>query len=89
MALELLEHLLDLPYAFFQQRSAGDILMRLGRVADPRVLTSRDVGVARRHAGHRYFVLPVIAAPLLGMVALGIAVVQAQCSSWSAGATPS
>ena len=29
VTLEFLEHLVDLPYAFFQQRSAGDLIMRL------------------------------------------------------------
>src|SRR5947199_3261829 len=29
MTLEFLDHLVDLPYAFFQQRSAGDLIMRL------------------------------------------------------------
>jgi ABC-type bacteriocin/lantibiotic exporter with double-glycine peptidase domain len=29
MALGFLEHLVDLPYAFFQKRSAGDLMMRL------------------------------------------------------------
>ncbi len=29
ITLEFLEHLIDLPYAFFQRRSAGDLMMRL------------------------------------------------------------
>nr|XP_061796855.1 colicin V secretion/processing ATP-binding protein CvaB-like [Nerophis lumbriciformis] len=29
ITLEFLEHLIDLPYAFFQRRSAGDLIMRL------------------------------------------------------------
>src|SRR5207248_2279584 len=29
LSMDFLEHLLSLPYAFFQRRSAGDLLMRL------------------------------------------------------------
>jgi len=78
MALELLEHLLDLPYAFFQQRSAGDILMRLGSGSQIRELLTSGAMSALLDGTLVivYFVLLVIAAPVLGLVALGIAVVQ-------------
>jgi ABC-type bacteriocin/lantibiotic exporter with double-glycine peptidase domain len=78
MALELLEHLLDLPYAFFQQRSAGDILMRLGSGSQIRELLTSGAMAALLDGTLVivYFVLLVIAAPLLGVVALGIAIVQ-------------
>ncbi len=79
MALELLEHLLDLPYAFFQQRSAGDILMRLGSGSQIRELLTSGAMSALLDGSLVivYFVLLVVAAPLLGMAALAIAVVQA------------
>jgi ATP-binding cassette subfamily B protein len=78
MALELLEHLLDLPYAFFQQRSAGDILMRLGSGSQIRELLTSGAMSALLDGTLVivYFVLLVIAAPMLGLAALGIAVVQ-------------
>jgi ABC-type bacteriocin/lantibiotic exporter with double-glycine peptidase domain len=79
MALELLEHLLDLPYAFFQQRSAGDILMRLGSGSQIRELLTSGAMSAMLDGTLVivYFILLVIAAPLLGVVALGIALAQA------------
>ncbi len=41
ITLEFLDHLVDLPYAFFQQRSAGDLMMRLNSNATIReILTS-------------------------------------------------
>lgn len=41
ITLEFLEHLVDLPYAYFRQRSAGDLMMRLNSNATIReILTS-------------------------------------------------
>jgi ABC-type bacteriocin/lantibiotic exporter with double-glycine peptidase domain len=41
MTLDFLDHLVDLPYAFFQQRSAGDLIMRMSSNATVReILTS-------------------------------------------------
>ncbi len=41
MTLEFLDHLVELPYAFFQQRSAGDLMMRLNSNSTIReILTS-------------------------------------------------
>jgi ATP-binding cassette, subfamily B, bacterial len=41
MTLEFLRHLVDLPFAFFQQRSAGDLMMRMNSNATIReILTS-------------------------------------------------
>ncbi len=41
MTLEFLDHMVSLPYAFFQRRSAGDLMMRLGSNATIReILTS-------------------------------------------------
>ncbi len=86
MTLEFLEHLLDLPYAFFQQRSVGDIVMRLtsgGQIRE--LLTSGAMATILDGAlVILYFGLLVAAAPLLGMIALGIAVVQGTIY-WRAG----
>jgi ATP-binding cassette subfamily B protein len=41
MTLDFLDHMVDLPYAFFQQRSAGDLIMRMSSNATVReILTS-------------------------------------------------
>ena len=41
MTLDFLDHLVNLPYLFFQQRSAGDLMMRLNSNATVReILTS-------------------------------------------------
>jgi ATP-binding cassette subfamily B protein len=78
MTLEFLEHLLDLPYAFFQQRSAGDILMRLGSGAQIRELLTSGAMAALLDGSMVviYFGLLMFAAPLLGAIALGVALVQ-------------
>ena len=87
MTLEFLEHLLDLPYAFFQQRSAGDILMRLGSGAQIRELLTSGAMAAMLDGAMvvLYFVLLVAAAPLLAAIALGVALVQI-CVYWRARA---
>jgi ATP-binding cassette, subfamily B, bacterial len=78
MTLEFLEHLLDLPYAFFQQRSAGDIMMRLGSGAQIRELLTSGAMSALLDGSMvvLYFGLLVTAAPLLGLLALAVALVQ-------------
>jgi ABC-type bacteriocin/lantibiotic exporter with double-glycine peptidase domain len=78
MTLEFLEHLLDLPYAFFQQRSAGDILMRLGSGSQIRELLTSGAMAAVLDGAMvvLYFVLLVAAAPLLAAIALGVSLVQ-------------
>jgi ABC-type bacteriocin/lantibiotic exporter with double-glycine peptidase domain len=78
MTLEFLEHLLDLPYAFFQQRSTGDILMRLSSGAQIRDLLTSGAMTAVLDGTMviLYFLLLVLAAPLLGAIALGVALVQ-------------
>ncbi|MFI5308863.1 MAG: peptidase domain-containing ABC transporter, partial [Polyangiales bacterium] len=78
MTLEFLEHLLDLPYAFFQQRSTGDIMMRLSSGAQIRELLTSGAMSALLDGGMVliYFVLLVVAAPVLGLTALGFALAQ-------------
>jgi ATP-binding cassette, subfamily B, bacterial len=78
MTFEFLEHLLDLPYTFFQQRSAGDIMMRLGSGAQIRELLTSGAMSALLDGGMvvLYFVLLVLAAPVLGVLALGVALLQ-------------
>jgi ABC-type bacteriocin/lantibiotic exporter with double-glycine peptidase domain len=78
MTLQFLEHLLDLPYAFFQQRSAGDIMMRMSSGAQIRELLTSGAMAALLDGTMvvLYFVMLVVAAPLLGMIALGVALAQ-------------
>jgi ABC-type bacteriocin/lantibiotic exporter with double-glycine peptidase domain len=78
MTLEFLEHLLDLPYAFFQQRSAGDILLRLGSGAQIRELLTSGAMAAMLDGVMvvLYFALLLAAAPVLAAIALGVALVQ-------------
>jgi ATP-binding cassette subfamily B protein len=78
MTLEFLEHLLDLPYAFFQQRSAGDIMLRLNSGAQIRELLTSGAMAAVLDGTMvvLYFVMLCVAAPLLGSVALAVALGQ-------------
>lgn len=78
MSMEFLEHLLDLPYKFFQDRSTGDIVMRLNSGAQIReMLTSGAMSaVLDGTMVVVYFVLLLWAAPMLGGLALGIALLQ-------------
>ena len=78
MTLDLNEHLLRLPFGYFQQRSAGDLVMRLGSGAQIRdVLTSSALSaVLDGTMALVYFALLVIMAPQLAAIAVGIAVLQ-------------
>ena len=78
MTLEFLEHLLDLPYGFFQHRSVGDIVMRLSSGAQIRELLTSGAMAAVLDGAMvvLYFVLLVLAAPVLGAIALGVAALQ-------------
>jgi ATP-binding cassette, subfamily B, bacterial len=78
MTLELNEHLLGLPFSYFQQRSAGDLVLRLASGAQIRdVLTSSALSAVLDGAmALVYFVLLLIVAPPLAAIALGVAVLQ-------------
>ncbi|MEY4575828.1 MAG: hypothetical protein RL701_531 [Pseudomonadota bacterium] len=79
MTLELNEHLLALPFTYFQQRSAGDLLMRLASSAQIRdVLTSSALSaVLDGTMAIVYFVLLLVIVPPLAAIAIGVAAVQA------------
>ena len=70
MTLDFLDHLVDLPYAFFQQRSAGDLIMRMGSNATVReILTSGALsGVLDGLMVTLYLVLLLAASPTLGLL---------------------
>src|SRR5436305_3277123 len=72
MTLEFLDHLFDLPYAFFQQRSAGDLIMRLSSNSTVReILTSGALsGVLDGLLVTVYLVLLFVASPTMGVLVL-------------------
>src|SRR3954451_6517700 len=72
MTLDFLDHLVDLPYAFFQQRSAGDLIMRLSSNSTVReILTSGALsGVLDGLLDTIYLVLLFVASPSMGAVVL-------------------
>jgi ABC-type bacteriocin/lantibiotic exporter with double-glycine peptidase domain len=79
MTLELNEHLLSLPFSYFQQRSSGDLIMRLSSSAQIRdVLTSSALSaVLDGTMALVYFVLLLIVAPPLAAIAIAVAALQA------------
>jgi ATP-binding cassette subfamily B protein len=78
MSLDFVEHLVALPYAFFQQRTTGDLMMRLSSQAATRELLTTGALSALLDGGLvlAYFVLLLGAAPLLALVAAVLAVLQ-------------
>jgi ABC-type bacteriocin/lantibiotic exporter with double-glycine peptidase domain len=78
MSFDFVEHLFALPYAFFQQRTTGDLMMRLSsQVAIRELLTSGALSALLDGAlVSVYFVLLLGAAPSLAVVALAIAALQ-------------
>jgi ATP-binding cassette, subfamily B, bacterial len=86
MSFDFVEHLFALPYAFFQQRTTGDLMMRLSsQVAIREVLTSGALSALLDGAlVSVYFVLLLGAAPSLAFVALGFAALQGAIYAFSA-----
>ena len=78
MSFDFVEHLFSLPYAFFQQRTTGDLMMRMSsQVAIREVLTSGALSAILDGAlVSLYFVLLLGAAPSLALVAIGFAGMQ-------------
>ncbi len=72
MTLDFLDHLVDLPYPFFQQRSAGDLIMRLSSNSTVReILTSGALsGVLDGLLVTIYLVLLFVASPSMGFLVL-------------------
>ena len=72
MTLDFLDHLVDLPYAFFQQRSAGDLIMRLSSNATVReILTSGALSaILDGFMVSLYLVLLFVASPGMGVLVL-------------------
>lgn len=78
MSLDFVEHLLALPFSFFQQRTTGDLMMRLSSQAAIRELLTTGALAALLDGSLVlvYFVLLLGAAPLLALIAALIALVQ-------------
>jgi len=74
ITLEFLEHLIDLPYAYFQQRSAGDLMMRLNSNSTIReILTSNALsGILDGVLVTLYLILLAITHWQMGLVVLGL-----------------
>ncbi|MDD9940990.1 MAG: peptidase domain-containing ABC transporter [Myxococcales bacterium] len=78
MSLHFIDHLLALPYAFFQQRTTGDLMMRMSSQAAIRELLTTGALSALLDGAlvSLYFVLLVGAAPSLALVAVSFAALQ-------------
>ncbi len=77
MTLGFLEHLCSLPIQFFQRRSAGDLMMRVRSNAIVRDQVTSQTFSVILDAIFALFYLVIIAwmSPLLGVVAVGLAVI--------------
>jgi ABC-type bacteriocin/lantibiotic exporter with double-glycine peptidase domain len=77
MTLDFLEHLVDLPYAFFLKRSSGDLMMRLRSNATVReVLTTGTIAALLDGTLATFYLVVIFAlSPLLGALVsvLGVA----------------
>ncbi|HEX9102478.1 MAG TPA: peptidase domain-containing ABC transporter, partial [Polyangia bacterium] len=78
MTLNFLEHLLALPYAFFQRRSTGDLLMRLNSNSTIReILTSGALSTLLDGSlVVLYLVIIVVASPMLAGIVVVLGAVQ-------------
>lgn len=78
MTMGFMEHLADLPFEFFQQRSAGDLMMRLNSNATVReILTSTVMsGLLDGVLVSLYLVLLLVVHLPLGLLVLGLGAVQ-------------
>ncbi|HKP60215.1 MAG TPA: peptidase domain-containing ABC transporter [Polyangiales bacterium] len=78
MTVELNEHVLSLPFAFFQQRATGDLMLRLSSSGQIReLLTSAALSaVLDGSMALVYFIVLIVLAPPLAAIALGVAFVQ-------------
>ncbi len=79
MTLGFLEHLASLPYAFFQQRAEGDLLMRVNSNAQIReMLTSSTLaGLLDGPLASVYLVILFMASPAMGALVVLLGMLQA------------
>lgn len=78
LTIGFLDRLVDLPFSFFQKRSAGDLLMRLGSNATVREIISSSAMSALLDGSLAvlYLLLIFVSSPLMAMVVLAIALAQ-------------
>jgi ATP-binding cassette subfamily B protein len=78
MSLDFVDHLLALPYAFFQARTTGDLMMRMSsQTAIRELLTTGTLSALLDGAlVGLYFLLLLGAAPMLALVAVVLALLQ-------------
>jgi ATP-binding cassette, subfamily B, bacterial len=78
LTLDFVDHLVALPYAFFQERSAGDLMMRMNSNATVReILTSGALSaVLDGLLVSLYLVVLFFASPKLGLLVLGLALLR-------------
>jgi ATP-binding cassette, subfamily B, bacterial len=74
MTLDFLDHLVDLPYSFFQQRSAGDLMERMNSNATVReILTSSALsGALDGMLVSLYLIIVMVVHPILGVIVLAL-----------------
>jgi ATP-binding cassette subfamily B protein len=74
MTLDFLDHLVDLPYSFFQARSAGDLMERLNSNATVReILTSGALsGALDGMLVSLYLIIVLVVHPMLGVIVLAL-----------------
>jgi len=78
LTLDFVDHLVALPYAFFQERSAGDLMMRMNSNATVReILTAGALStVLDGLLVSLYLVVLFVASPKLGLLVLGLALLR-------------
>lgn len=78
MTLDFLDHLVDLPYSFFQQRSTGDLMERLNSNATVReILTSSALsGALDGMLVSLYLIIVLVVHPMLGLIVLALGVLR-------------
>jgi ATP-binding cassette, subfamily B, bacterial len=79
LTLGFVEHLVDLPYAFFLKRSAGDLAMRLRSNAIVReILTTGALSALLDGSlAGLYLIVLLVLSPAMGVLVLGLGVLQA------------
>src|SRR4029079_7937487 len=78
MTLDFLEHLVDLPYAFFLKRSSGDLMMRLRSNATVReILTTGTIAALLDGALATLYLVVILAlSPMLGILVIVLGAAQ-------------
>ena len=78
MSLDFLDHLVDLPYNYFQQRSAGDLIMRMNSLTTIREIltTSALSGVLDGLLVVLYLAILFLTNSTIGLLVLGLGALQ-------------